>query len=193
MLGQISDVAPKAVVIGAIGWAALNWALVGPEMGSRMLHAEGLVQTCERNYQTAVQSSARIAINNLPKPTGSDGRRAVANMYGVFLNGPLGKFMDYGVPGGRAALNDTLSVINDQHRQAQEKYDQTVAEIKTMTTAKLGKSGDYCGCVADQAVRIAQNDFALYSGTLSIFKPAGIRDLKNLMHLAQSSNSCKQG
>ena len=193
MFAQIGEIAPKALLIGAIGWGTINWAFLGPEIGTRMIRAEGLVQACEHNYRASIESSERLAINNLPKPTGSDGRRAVANLYGAFLNGAFGKFLDYGVPGGRAALNDTLSVINEQAREAKKKYEQTVAEIKAITTTRLGKSGEYCGCIADQAVSTAQNDFAIYTGTLAVFRPSGIGDLKNLMHLAQSSNSCAKG
>lgn len=190
MLSQIGEIAPKAVLAGAIVWGGINWLLLGPELGARSLRANGHVEQCERGYGDAVAASIKDEISKIPLPLPDPQKEMAANTIRNIHNSPFGQMMNqlggqYGV-----SLNSTLGMYEHEKLRAKAEYERAVTALKERATAKLGKAGDYCGCVADEAISTAQNDFAIYSGTLTLFRPAGIRDLDNLMMRAAAGNAC---
>lgn len=188
MLGQIGDIAPKAVLIGGIAYAAINWAYLGPEFGARTLRADGHIAQCESRHQKELLASAGEQISSIPAPQFDAQREAAANAIRAQLRGPLGQLLQ--ATGQAEALEGALDAYEHQKKIAKATYDKALAAAKAKTTEKLGSSGDYCGCVADTAISDAQNDFAIYSGTLTLFRPAKIRDLDALMLRSQSSPMC---
>ena len=179
MFAQIGEIAPKAALIGAVAWGGINWAFIGPELGART-----------RGYGEALTASVRDEIAKIPLPTPDPEKEYAANAMRQMQRSPFGQLMNqmggqYGV-----SLDSTLGMYERQKRNAKAEYDRAIAALKERTKTNLGKAGDYCGCVADEAVSSAQNDFALYSSTLTLFRPAGIRNLDNLMLRASAGNAC---
>lgn len=189
MLGQISEVAPKTLLIGLLIWALINWAFLGPELGARQIRADGHIEQCERGYGEAIAAIAQEEIEKIEPPRIDAQREFAARNIREQLRGPMGQL--FRMTGQQGMLDDALATYEQEKKAAVETYARAVAAVKEKTTAKLGKSGDYCGCVADAAVSSAQNDFAIYSGTLTFFRPAGIRDLDVLMKRAAGSNACE--
>ena len=190
MLGQLGDIAPKAVIIGSLVYGGINWAYLGPELGARVLHADGHIIQCESGYGDSVAAATAEAISKIPLPTLDPEKEMAANAIRQMQHSPFGQLMNsmggqYGV-----SLDSTLGMYEQQKENAEAAYNRAVAATKAKTTAKLGKAGDYCGCVADEAISSAQNEFALYSGSLTLFRPAKIRDLDALMLRAAAGNAC---
>jgi len=187
---QFTEFLPKALAFGALIWAIINWAFLGPELGARSLRANGHIEQCERGYGDALTASIKDEMSKIPLPTPDPEKEHAANAIRQMQNSPFGQLMNqmggsYGV-----SLESTLGMYEQQKRNAKAEYDRAVAALKERTKNNLGKAGDYCGCVADEAVSSAQNDFALYSGSLTLFRPAGIRNLDNLMMRASAGNAC---
>lgn len=190
MLTQLGEVAPKALVIGSLSWAALNWIALGPELGSRILIADGHLKICEANYGKEVIASTEQAIKDVPLPRISYEKDAAVQQLQNIQRGPLGKFMDMYSQQTGISVEDAINRYMKQKKLATDQYEAAVGAIKQKTTTKLGKSGDFCGCIADEAVSIAQNEFALYSGTLSFYKAKKIQNLEQLMSRVKASGTC---
>lgn len=190
MLGQIGEIAPKALLIGALLWALINWAFLGPELGARKLRADGHIEQCERGYEATIASAAREEISSMPLPLPDPEKEMAANAMRQMMNSPLGQIMNFAGQQGGVSIDDTLYMYEQQKQDALAAYDRAVAAAKERTKTRLGKAGDYCGCVADEAISGAQNDFAIFSGTLTLFRPAGIRDLDKLMIRAAAGDAC---
>lgn len=190
MFAQIGEIAPKSVLIGAVVWGGINWGFLGPELGARSLRANGHIEQCEAGYAEAMANAARDELAKLPSPALDPEKEYAANALRQMQSSPFGQLMNqmggqYGV-----SLDNTLGMYEQQKRNAQAEYERAVSALKERTKTSLGKSGDYCGCVADEAISSAHNDFAIYSGTLTLFRPASIRDLDNLMMRAAAGNAC---
>lgn len=190
MFGQIGEIAPKAVLIGGVAYAAINWAWIGPELGARTLHADGHITQCEQSFGKSVLAKAREEMSKIPMPTPDPEKEMAARAIRGMASSPLGTFFTMAGQQAGISLQDTLSVYEDQKRSAKAAYERALKAAKAKTTAKIELAGDFCGCVADAAVSDAQNEFAIYSGTLTLFRPAKIRDLDTLMIRAQAGNAC---
>lgn len=190
MFGQIGEIAPKAVLIGGVAYAAINWALVAPELGPRILRADGHIAQCERGYKDSVLAAAREEISKIPSGAPDPEKEMAARALRNMTNGPMGHIFNFAGQQAGVSLQGTLSVYESQKRSAKAAYERALETAKAKTTARIGKAGDFCGCVAATAVSQAQNEFAIYSGTLTLFRPAKIRDLDALMVRAQANNAC---
>jgi len=192
MFAQLGEVAPKALVVGGIAWAAVNWAFLGPELGARTIRADGHLEICKQGYGQNILATAEEEARQIPVPTADPQKEIAANSLRNLMNSPLGQLMKQTTQqtGLGVDLDDAMGVYQAQKQQAAEAYAAAVEEVKRKTTTKLGKAGDFCGCVADEAVSQAQNDFAIYSGTLTLFEPNGIKDLNKLMLRAQANGVC---
>lgn len=190
MFSQIGEIAPKALVLGGLSWAALNWVVLGPELGSRGLIADGHLKICEANFGKDILASTEKEIREIPLPNISSEKEAAVQQLRTMQTSPFGELMNmFGQQTG-ISVNGAINRYERQKKQAINQYEAAVEIVKQKTTAKLGKSGDFCGCVADEAVSIAQNEFALYSGTLTFYKAKKIQNLDQLMSRAKATGAC---
>ena len=190
MLAQFGEIAPKSLLVGGIVWAGVNWAYLGPELGSRTLRADGHIEMCKRGYAQNILAAAKEEVRKIPLPVPDPGREYAAKTMRGLINSPFGRYIrqstrQFGVDAG-----GVLSLYEQEKKNAVTAYKRAIKHAKAKTTRKMGKAGDFCGCVADEAVSMAQNEFALYSGTLTLFRPGKITDLKKLMARAQGSGAC---
>lgn len=190
MLAQFSEIAPKALLIGGMVWAGANWAYIGPELGSRTLRANGHIEMCKRGYAKNVLASAKEEIQKIPAPLPDPGREYAAQTMRGLINSPFGRYVSQSTQQFGIDAGGVLKLYEQEKKTAVATYKKALARAKEKTTQKLGKAGDVCGCVADEAVSLAQNEFALYSGTLTLFEPRKIADLGKLMVRAQASGAC---
>lgn len=190
MLTQIGEIAPRVLVFGLVIWGAVNWAALGVELGGRTLRANGHIANCEKGFGETVASAAREEIGGIPAPFADPQKRMAADALRSMNNSPFGELMNslggaYGV-----GLDTAISAYEEQERTARAAYKRAVEEVKKRTASRLGKAGEYCGCVAAEAISAAQTEFAIYSGTLTLVRPAKIRDLDALMAGTSARNVC---
>jgi hypothetical protein len=189
-MDQIVGLAPKWLVFGLGIWLVMNWVYVGPELAARILRANGHIERCEKGYRQSVSAAIQEEVSKIPLPLPDPQKEAAAEAMRNMMHSPLGNIMKFAGKQSGVDVNDALAVYEAQKRQAVVAYERAVEAAKQKTTEKLGKTGDFCGCVADEAISIAQNEFALYSGTLTLFRPGKIKNLDQLMARAQASGVC---
>ncbi len=190
MFSQIGEIAPKALIIGGLCWAGANWAFLGPELGSRTLRANGHLQVCERGFSQSVMAAAKEEASKIPQPTADPEKEMAAQAMRDMMRSPLGNLMNMATQHTGLSVDTAIGAYEQQKRLARQAYERAVQAAKDRTTARLIHAADFCECVAAEAVSQAQNEFALYSGTLTIFKPNRIKDLNVLMARAQSRGAC---
>lgn len=195
MFKDLAEIAPKALVISVAAWGVANYFLIAPEIASRIVRADHLPQ-CERGYRDMAAKSAEKRAAAIPPPRIDAARQLAAEQARRMLNSPFMQDMrgmsqgmgDY--LGFNGAVEQTLALVDQQSQAARDAYEQALARVKAETATDLAKSGDVCGCIGDQAIGETRSEWAIFSGTLAIYRPAGLRNFDQTMAQIHTSGAC---
>jgi hypothetical protein len=191
MPAQFAEIAPKSLLAGTVLWGVLHWGFIGPEIGNRMLRAGGHIEQCQLRVAEYMNSELQTAIAAIPKPTRDPQKEFAINQMRQSMSSPLGDL--FRMTGQAGLIDNAVGTLRAQQRAAEQKYRETVGLLKAKTAKRLNRSGDYCGCVASQAVTThAGNDFAIYSGTLTLIRGDKVKNLDTLMKRAAGDPACQK-
>lgn len=190
MQNLLTEVAPKALLVGLGLWAAANWVFIGPEVGKRIIVGDGHLAMCEQGYGEAMMAAAEQAIASIPSPQPDPQREAAARSLRQMQFSPMGQIFRLGEMQTGISVSDTLSAYEAEKSQAVAAYNQMVETVRERTQVRIESAGDFCGCVLTETVSTAQNDFAIFSGTFGVFRPNRLSDLDGLMARTQASGVC---
>ena len=175
-LGPFGDVLPRAL-LAAIGiWAAANYFVIGPELGSRVARADH-VPACEANFRDMVRDAAREKHASIPLPT-LDPMQEYAIRQAIGID----------VQGGFDAARRTYAA---NKRAAEEAYRLAKEEVRAWGERQAAAAGDVCGCLAEMAVNQTRADWAMFSGSLTLIEPEPVVSLPRLMAQLQRDGACK--
>ncbi|OXT02737.1 hypothetical protein B7H23_07645 [Notoacmeibacter marinus] len=192
MISQFGDIAPKAVIAGALVYGAVSWAITGPELGSRIIRADGYLNGCTKLVEQQVEEQAEAAIRNIPKPMLTPQQQTGLAFLDAFSKSQFGRqFND--VLGQSGLSTDSIGAIATAPLAgAQQAYQDKVDAVKAATASRMGETAGYCGCLADEVVQNNRNDWAIYAGTLTFYKPPAITDIGKLMSNAARGGACQK-
>lgn len=197
-LGPFGDVLPRAL-LAAIGiWAAANYFVIGPELGSRVARADH-VPACEANFRDMVRDAAREKHASIPLPTLDPMQEYAIRQGEQLLNSPLmqwaqgasrgmGEAIGIDVQGGFDAARRTYAA---NKRAAEEAYRLAKEEVRAWGERQAAAAGDVCGCLAEMAVNQTRADWAMFSGSLTLIEPEPVVSLPRLMAQLQRDGACK--
>lgn len=195
MIGTIfSDTLPKALVASFAVWAGVNYVLIGPEVASRVARAD-FVPICEGNFKAMIAAAGEERAKQVRMPQ-LDAMQELALRKARQLHNS--EWMDQlrAMSGGRdmfgidEGARIVLDQIEDSKRAAKQAYEAAQERIRQETATTLGKAGDVCGCIADAAIADTRTDWAIYSGTLSMIKPAAVKGFDQRMGQAFNAGAC---
>lgn len=190
MSSQFAELAPKSLLAGAVIWSVFHWGFAGPEIGSRILRAGGYIEQCQSRLANIANSQLENAIAALPKPELDQRKKLAIRQIQSQLHGPMGEWLR--MTGQASMLEDALEAFRAERMELESTYNKAVEIAKKKTTERLNRSDDFCGCLVSEAVSYAQNDFAVYSGTLTLIQNEKIRNLDALMKRSAASPACQQ-
>lgn len=194
MLKEFTDIAPKAALAAALLWGGGNYLLIGPEVAARVARADYL-PACEQNYQAMVARAGETRMQAVPEPQTHTQQDMAAAQLGALRSSPLMRQLSQLSGGGdpfgfNRATDIAVGQFQAQKQAAREAYDTAIAHINEQTATQLARSGTVCGCVADAAIDDARTQWAVFSGTLGLIRPAPVREFDDRMMQAFEAGTC---
>jgi hypothetical protein len=195
MLGLLRDVAPRALLAGAALWGGANYLFVGPGIGARIVNVDHL-PVCERNHEAMILAAAKDRAADLPSPSGDPVKEMATDLLRQTMDSPLMKSMEVmsGELNGIFPIGKLTDIAIAKEEQAakaaKEAYDRSVERLKRETATSLANSGTVCGCVADAAIEATRTEWAIWTGTLTLVRPAPIQNFDQRMGEAHASGRC---
>lgn len=195
MLKDLSDIAPKAVAAGALLWAGANYLLIGPEVATRVARADH-IPACEADIKTLIAKAGETRLSEVPLPVFDPAREMAMEQLQAFQNNPMMNQLRAmsGQLGGAFNMDGAANSAMRQYRQAKQAakdaYQRTLEKVKQETATELGKAGDVCGCLADAAISDTRTEWAIFSGTLGLIKPAPLKAIDAKMADAHRAGAC---
>lgn len=192
MFSQFGDLAPKALVASVLVYVFLCWAVTGPELASRIIRADGYLTGCTKFVEQQVEEQAKAAIRNIPKPMLTPQQQTGLAFLNAFGRSEFGRQLN-DVLGQSGFSTDSIGAIATAPLAgAQRAYQEKVDAVKAATASRMGETAGYCGCLADEVVQSNRNDWAIYAGTLTFYKPPAITDIGKLMSNAGRGGACQK-
>lgn len=195
MLGLLRDVAPRALVAGAALWGAANYLFIGPGIGARIVNVDHL-PVCERNHEAMVLAAAEDRVADLPSPSGDPVKEMATDFLRQTMDSPLMKGLEVmaGELNGIFPIGEMTDMAIAKEEQAakaaKEAHDRSLERLKRETATSLANTGTVCGCVADAAIDVTRTEWAIWTGTLTLFKPAPLQNFDQRMAEAYASGRC---
>jgi hypothetical protein len=112
------------------------------------------------------------------------------------MNSPVMQSLESmgGELGGMFPMGEMADAAIEQHEQvkraAKEAYHRSVERLKRETATNLASAGTVCGCVADAAIDATRTEWAIFTGTLTLFQPAPLHSFDQRMAEAYASGRC---
>ncbi|MCM2396144.1 hypothetical protein NBH19_08635 [Rhizobium sp. S95] len=193
MLKLLSDIAPKAAVAAVVLWAGANYLVIGPEVATRVVRADHLPM-CQRNFSEMTLNAAKRKAEELPPPAVDASKEMAASQLRALQDNPMMQELNRMGLGQAFGIDQTLNMslrqYEEQKRAAIEAYNRSVERIKADTATTLGKAGDVCGCVADTAISETRTEWAIFSGTLGLIRPAPLKAFDERMAQTFGAGVC---
>lgn len=199
----LTDVVPRALLAGGLAWGAVNYVLIGPKLAERIAAADHM-PACTANVAALAARAGEEQLAALPLPQVDFEAEQLLTQAERIVRSPILDWA-YGAansgPGGLGAVLDIdprQQVVDARHayerskQAAMETWQRSRDQVLARTASRLAASGDICGCIADVAIAETRMDWALYSGSLTLYRPASIDGFAGRMAQAARSGSCER-
>lgn len=193
MLKDFSEIAPKAAVLAAVVWAGANYLIIGPEVAARVARADH-IPVCEAGFREATAKAAENRAASVPRPMTDPVKEMAAAKLRDLQNHPILREMQNTGLGDLFGVSASMDLATEQYEQqkraAKEAYGRALERIKEETATTLGNAGGVCGCAADAAIAETRTEWAVFSGTLGLIRPAPIKTFDDRMMQMRGSGRC---
>lgn len=177
MFGPFTDVMPKALLAGTALWAAANYFVLGPGIAARVAEFDHLL-VCERSHQAMALAEAED--RQRTHPSFDPSKEIASELLRDLSNSEL--MRELGALGG-GIIGRTADAI-DRSREV------TIDRLEQETASDLARSGTVCGCMADTAIAETRTEWAIFTGTLSLVRPAPVLNFDQRMAQMLASGRC---
>jgi len=198
MLSIFTDTLPKSVLAGALVWAGANYALIGPAIGERIVQADYLA-ACTANIHALAEQARDHDMASLPPPNidyQADHalRQAEGLLNSPFMGGAAGASQGMGDMFG-LDMQGSIAAARQQYeasrRAAGAAYEAAHERIRSMTAARIASADDLCACIGQAAVEDSRADWAIFTGTLTLYTPAPVEAFEVRMGAIARSGACE--
>ncbi|MFG1342225.1 hypothetical protein [Xanthobacter autotrophicus] len=193
MLKDMAELAPRSLVIGAIGWALFAHFILGPEIAVRVARAD-FVPACAASMRDTMVREAEAAARPAPEEAGDGARRAALEQLRRLRASP---FMQDVARSGAGSLfglggmiEGTLAEAEREARAAARIRDAARDLLRRKTADALDAAHSRCGCLADTVIRSSSTEWAIFAGSLGLVTPDVVSDLGRRMAERQRAGTC---
>ncbi|MCC4242959.1 hypothetical protein [Stappia indica] len=199
----LTDVVPRALLAGGLAWGAVNYVLIGPKLAERVAAADHL-PACTANMAALAARAGEEQLAALPLPQVDVAAVQALTLAEGMLRTPL---VDWAYdaansgPGGlgsvlgfdpRQQVADARRAYERSKQAAMETWQRSRDQVLASTASRLAASDDICGCIADVAIAETRMDWALYTGSLTLYRPASIDGFAGRMAQAARAGACER-
>lgn len=196
MLSTFTDIAPKAAVAALLVWGGSNYLIIGPEIASRVARADHM-PICEAGFRESIAKAGAERMSSLPVPVPDPSREMAVAQLNRLQNNPFMNQLRGGGMGDLFGIGDMTGLAIRQYEEgkdaAREAYERSIARIKEETTTSLAASGTICGCIADAAIADTRTEWAIFSSTLGLIRPAPLKSFDEKMGQIARTGACDAG
>jgi hypothetical protein len=190
MFTALAELLPRAALCFALLYGGASYLVVGPGIAARVVAVDYL-PACERNHGAATLAAAEDRRRRIAPPALDPSKEMASRLLRGFRDSPLMRELE---PLGGGLLGETAGAVIDRYEGAQaavrDAYDRSLESIERETATRLAAAGTVCGCVADLAIADTRTEWAIYSGTFSLIRPAPLQDFSQRMEHIQASGQC---
>lgn len=188
------DILPKAAVPAVVGSAFLAYFVVGPEIASRVARVDH-IPACERDIASSIVADAakrRAAVDDAaPDPAKEAAAEALREfarspLFGEMRRHPLGNLM------GLGQISGAVTGYERGKAKAAEVARSVREEIDALAATHLGRAGSVCGCMADRAITETRMEWAVFTATLGLVRPARIAMFGETMRRSDPDGLCRK-
>lgn len=196
MLKDMSELAPRAALLAGIAWGVAHYFVVGPEIAERVVRVDHL-PACEASIKAGVIDDAEKRMAALPKPSFDPVKEMAADHLKRLRKSPFVEELERTGLGAALGIDIVMDVagaqVAAQKQAAVEAYNRAVAAIEAAAATELANAGTVCGAVADAAIADTRMQWAVFSGTLGLIRPAPLRDFDGKMEQVRASGRFSSG
>lgn len=194
------DILPKAFVAAGLVYGVAHYGLIGVKIGERVVAADH-IPVCRADLVELAQKAGEQKRAAIPLPTIDPMQEYAIRQAEQIYNSPfmiwaqgasqgLADGLGLNPRGAADALRETYQAnkraAQDAHRIAQEK-------VRAWTAAQVDAAGDTCACLGQKAIEANRTDWALYTGSLTLYQPAAIASFEQQMANVLESGTCASG
>lgn len=197
MLKDMAELAPRSLVIGAIGWALFAHFIVGPEIAVRVARAD-FVPACAASMRDTMVREAEAAARPAPEEASDGARRAALEQLRRLRASPFMQDLTRSGAGSLFGLGGmiegTLAEAEHEARAAARIRDAARDAARDLLRRKTADALDAahsrCGCLADTVIRSSSTEWAIFAGSLGLVTPDVVSDLGRRMAERQRAGAC---
>lgn len=186
------DIVPKAAVPAVLGTAAFAYLVAGPEIAARVAQVDHL-PGCEREIAASIAAGAATRREATERPALDPAKEAAAAYLRQLQSSPLFGEMRKHPLGGLMGLDLMAGTVEAYERgkvQAERAAAATRQKVDALTATQLARTGSVCGCMADRAIADTRTDWAIFTGTLGLVRPARIAEFGATMRRSDPDGIC---
>lgn len=196
--GLFKDVFPSAMLAGLLVWAGANFFFIGGKIGARVVRADYLV-ACTANIKELAEQARGEKLAAIPEPSIDLMQEFALRQAEGILNSP---FMDWArgasqgaadifgldVGGAAAAARQQIEAGQRAAGRAQRAAQEAV---RKQTAARIASADELCSCIGETAIAETRTDWAIYTGTLTLYTPPPIESFSGKMAAVAKSGVCE--
>ncbi len=189
-----AGILPKSLIAGAVIFGGVHYFAIAPVIASRVVAVDHL-PTCTADIKSTAIAAAKRRAEELPSPKSDPGRDIAAKQLRRLMDNPLMRELnDMGGLGDVLGLGETTDLLLGDYERgrqaAQEAYQSSVERLKSETATNLAQAGSVCGCLADAAISDTRTQWAIFTGTFGLIRPAPLVDFGRRMSELYGAGRC---
>lgn len=193
MLKETSELAPRAIIFGALIWGSLSYFVAGPEIASRVAETDFLPAcqvTVGKRVERAMAEQAVAVTGSRPSGAADAYMRRLEAMRDSPIMQDAQTQQMMAVLGLDTMVDAGVEEYNARKEQAEAAYKASVAELEDAASTSLARTNGACGCAADFAIAETRTEWAVYVGTVGLIRPKRLDQFDAIIGQAVDRGEC---
>lgn len=185
---KLPEILSPELALGLVAYAGLSYFVTSDQIAGRIAKAD-TIPVCQATVTEQISSQAEQEIDRITRPDTQAAQRdaAISTLHSM-SSSDHGRFFDQ-LTGG--AMRRAAAQAEATRRAARQAQQDAVNELRRRAEARIAQAPDLCSCMARSAYEASRTDWAIYTGTLSIFQPATVEHFLDEMN--RHAASCQSG
>ena len=180
MMRELSEIAPISVVFAIAVWGLISFFITGPEMATRIAHAD-YVASCESSLIATVAANVREQERKIDQPTEAERQASATQDYYNRMEQKFPdhvRFMDLMSGGG---FSQTVEVGNQVAAQVKTTRQQAKEAIRERAARAAEEAPNQCACQVQAALGESRTEWALFAATLTLVEQENVSNFPAVM------------
>jgi len=200
--GPFQTVIPPAMLASALVWGGANYFLIGPKIGERVVRADYLA-SCSADVKALAGAARDKKMAAIPLPSIDPMQEFARRQTEGILNSPFMKWAEGASRSSGRSLGDIFGLdlggaaaaareqFEANQRAAGKAFRDAQAAVRKQTEARIASADDLCACIGQTAIEETRTEWAIFTGTLTLYTPAPIESFKGAMAAVAKSGVCE--